>query len=88
MLSPESREQNNLSAKTIGNTPATLYILVDDVDGVREWIRRPAHHARQMISGLSVTDDLSLHVRVERHAAPLPVGSGGRTGAIGVSLLL
>ena len=34
MLSPESREQHNLSAATIGNTPATLYILVDDVDSV------------------------------------------------------
>ena len=33
MLSPESREQGNLSANAIGNTPATLYILVDDVDG-------------------------------------------------------
>jgi uncharacterized glyoxalase superfamily protein PhnB len=32
MLSPESRQQNNLSANSIGNTPATLYILVDDVD--------------------------------------------------------
>jgi uncharacterized glyoxalase superfamily protein PhnB len=32
MLSPESRQQNNLSANVIGNTPATLYILVDDVD--------------------------------------------------------
>jgi PhnB protein len=34
MLSPESRQQNNLSANTIGNTPATLYILVGDVDKV------------------------------------------------------
>ena len=34
MLSPESREQHNLSAATIGNTPTTLYILVDDVDSV------------------------------------------------------
>jgi PhnB protein len=34
MLSPESRQQNNLSAATIGNTPMTLYILVDDVDDV------------------------------------------------------
>ena len=34
MLSPESREQHNLSAATIGNTPATLYILVDNVDSV------------------------------------------------------
>jgi PhnB protein len=34
MLSPENRQQNNLSASTIGNTPATLYILVDDVDKV------------------------------------------------------
>jgi PhnB protein len=33
MLSPESRQQGNLSANAIGNTPATLYILVDDVDG-------------------------------------------------------
>jgi PhnB protein len=33
MLSPESREQNSLSANSIGNTPTTLYILVDDVDG-------------------------------------------------------
>jgi len=33
MLSPESREQNNPSANTLGNTPATMYILVDDVDG-------------------------------------------------------
>jgi PhnB protein len=32
MLSPESRQQNNLTANSIGNTPATLYILVDDVD--------------------------------------------------------
>jgi PhnB protein len=34
MLSPESRQQNSFSAATIGNTPATLYMLVDDVDGV------------------------------------------------------
>jgi PhnB protein len=34
MLSPESREQRNFSATTIGNTPATLYLLVDDVDSV------------------------------------------------------
>ena len=34
MLSPESRQQNNLSANSIGNTPATLYILVDDVDRI------------------------------------------------------
>src|SRR5437764_15066553 len=34
MLSPESRQQHNLSAGTIGNTPATLYLLVDDVDSV------------------------------------------------------
>ena len=34
MLSPESRQQNAFSANTIGNTPATLYVLVDDVDSV------------------------------------------------------
>jgi PhnB protein len=34
MLNPESRQQNSLSANTIGNTPATLYLLVDDVDSV------------------------------------------------------
>src|SRR5215831_15758157 len=34
MLSPESRRENNLSANSIGNTPATLYLLVDDVDNV------------------------------------------------------
>jgi PhnB protein len=34
MLSPESRQQNSFSAGTIGNTPATLYLLVDDVDSV------------------------------------------------------
>jgi len=34
MLSPESRERNNLSANSIGNTPATLYLLVEDVDSV------------------------------------------------------
>ncbi len=34
MLSPESRAQQSLSANTIGNTPATLYILVEDVDDV------------------------------------------------------
>jgi PhnB protein len=33
MLSPESRQQGNLSANAIGNTPATFYILVNDVDG-------------------------------------------------------
>src|SRR5262249_27745295 len=32
MLSPESSQQNNLSANSIGNTTATLYILVDNVD--------------------------------------------------------
>jgi PhnB protein len=34
MLSPESRQHHSLSATTIGNTPATLYVLVDDVDSV------------------------------------------------------
>jgi PhnB protein len=34
MLSPESRRENNLSANSIGNTPATLYLLVDNVDNV------------------------------------------------------
>ncbi len=34
MLSPESREQGNLSAKSIGNTPATLYVTVENVDVV------------------------------------------------------
>ncbi len=34
MLSPESRQQNNLSAGSIGNTPLTLYVLVDSVDDV------------------------------------------------------
>ena len=34
MLSPESRAQNNLSANSIGNTPATLYVLVENVDSV------------------------------------------------------
>jgi PhnB protein len=32
MLSPENPHQHSLSAGSIGNTPATLYILVDDVD--------------------------------------------------------
>jgi len=32
MLSPESREQNSLSANSIGDTPATLYILVSNAD--------------------------------------------------------
>ena len=34
MLSPESRQQNSLSAISIGNTPVTLYVLVEDVDNV------------------------------------------------------
>src|SRR5215475_3605658 len=34
MLSPESHRENNLSANSIGNTPATLYLLVDNVDSV------------------------------------------------------
>ena len=34
MLSPESRQQQSFSANTLGNTPATLYILVEDVDDV------------------------------------------------------
>jgi PhnB protein len=34
MLSPEEQRQNNLSANTIGNTPLTLYLMVDDVDQV------------------------------------------------------
>jgi len=32
MLSPEHPEQNALSANSIGNTPVTLYLLVEDVD--------------------------------------------------------
>jgi len=32
MLSPESRPQNALSANSIGNTPVTLYLLVEDAD--------------------------------------------------------
>jgi PhnB protein len=46
MLSPESREQHQFSATTIGNTPATLYILVDDVDSV---------FARAVASGAQVS---------------------------------
>jgi uncharacterized glyoxalase superfamily protein PhnB len=34
MLGPEERSQNSLSAQSIGNTPATLYLLVDNVDKV------------------------------------------------------
>jgi PhnB protein len=34
MLSPEEHRQNNLSANTIGNTPLTLYIMVENVDQV------------------------------------------------------
>ena len=34
MLSPESRQQNSLSANSIGNTPVTLYVLVEDADKV------------------------------------------------------
>jgi PhnB protein len=34
MLSPEEPRQNALSASAIGNTPATLYVLVEDVDEV------------------------------------------------------
>jgi len=34
MLSPEEQRQNNLSANTIGNTPLTLYLMVDNVDQV------------------------------------------------------
>jgi uncharacterized glyoxalase superfamily protein PhnB len=32
MLGPESAEQGNLSAKALGNTPVTLYLLVENVD--------------------------------------------------------
>jgi len=34
MLSPEERAHGNLSANSIGNTPVTLYILVENVDDV------------------------------------------------------
>ena len=34
MLSPESRQQGSLSANSIGNTPVTLYVMVDNVDRV------------------------------------------------------
>jgi PhnB protein len=34
MLSPEERRQNNLSANSIGNTPLTLFVLVENVDQV------------------------------------------------------
>jgi PhnB protein len=33
-LSPEERAHGNLSANSIGNTPVTLYILVENVDDV------------------------------------------------------
>ena len=32
MLSPKNGQHGNLSAKSIGDTPVTLYILVDVVD--------------------------------------------------------
>src|SRR5206468_7071003 len=34
MLGPECPERQALSAKTLGNTPTTLYLLVEDVDKV------------------------------------------------------
>ena len=34
MLSPESRQQGSLSANSIGNTPVTLYVLVEKVDDI------------------------------------------------------
>ena len=34
MLGPECPERQGYSAKTLGNTPATLYLLVEDVDKV------------------------------------------------------
>jgi PhnB protein len=34
MLGPESPERQALSAKTLGNTPTTLYLLVEDVDQI------------------------------------------------------
>ena len=34
MLSPESRQHNNLTANSIGNTPVTFYLLVENVDQV------------------------------------------------------
>ena len=34
MLGPEFPTHHNYSAKTLGNTPATLYLYVDDVDQV------------------------------------------------------
>jgi uncharacterized glyoxalase superfamily protein PhnB len=34
MLGPEAPQQNSLSAKALGNTPVTLYILVEDSDAV------------------------------------------------------
>ena len=34
MLSPESREHHNLSANAMGGTPATIYVLVENVDDV------------------------------------------------------
>jgi uncharacterized glyoxalase superfamily protein PhnB len=34
MLSPENAQMRSFSAQTIGDTPATLYLLVEDVDKV------------------------------------------------------
>jgi PhnB protein len=34
MLSPESQEQKNLSARSIGGTPTTLYVTVENVDAI------------------------------------------------------
>jgi uncharacterized glyoxalase superfamily protein PhnB len=34
MLGPEEPSQNSLSGNTIGNTPVTLYVLVEDADTV------------------------------------------------------
>ena len=34
MLSPEERQHNSLSANSIGNTPVTLYVLVENADEI------------------------------------------------------
>jgi uncharacterized glyoxalase superfamily protein PhnB len=58
MLGPENPAWHSASAKTLGNTPATLYLLVEDVDKVTKQAtaRGDVVHTRPICSGRSHCD--------------------------------
>ena len=46
------------------------FLLINDMQGIRQGITGSAHYARMMLSSFPVSDDLPFSVGVEGHDAP------------------